>query len=72
MNGYFNEHAYMVSEKCAPYDAKTKGHTCNMYKKCAPQAKVYSTKFVGGGWGKVSEKEIMKELLRNGPVSIEF
>jgi hypothetical protein len=27
---------------------------------------------VGGGWGKVSEKEMMKDILRHGPMSIEF
>ena len=71
-NGYFMEHGYMVDEKCAPYQAKTKGKTCGEFKKCNPVAKVLSTKFIGGGWGEVSEKQMMKELLRNGPLSIEF
>ena len=62
----------MVDEKCAPYKAKTKGKTCGEFKECAPVAKVLSTKFIGGGWGEVSEKQMMKELLRNGPLSIEF
>lgn len=72
MNGFFMEHGYMVSEECAPYKGKTKGQHCSMYEKCPPVAKVATSQFVGGGWGEVSEKQMMKEILRNGPVSIEF
>ena len=72
MNGYFMEHGYMVDEDCAPYEGKTKGTTCGEFKSCKPLAKILSTKYVGGGWGEVSEKQMMKELLRNGPLSIEF
>ena len=62
----------MVDEECAPYEGKTKGTTCGQFKSCKPLAKILSTKYVGGGWGEVSEKQIMKELLRNGPLSVEF
>lgn len=72
LNGYFMEHGHMVEEKCAPYLGVTKGQTCSQYKDCKPVAKVANTRFVGGGWGKVNEKQIMKELLRNGALSVEF
>jgi hypothetical protein len=33
-HGLLAENGYMVSEKCAPYKAKTKGDSCNNYAKC--------------------------------------
>lgn len=72
LNGYFMEHGHMVSEQCAPYKGNTKGKSCKDYQQCPPIAKVQKTRFVGGGWGEVSEKQIMKEMIRNGPVSAEF
>ena len=72
LNGYFMEHGHMVSDQCAPYKGNTKGKSCQDYQKCPPIAKVQKTRFVGGGWGEVSEKQIMKEMIRNGPVSAEF
>lgn len=71
-HGYFFEHAHMVQESCAPYTASTKKPTCNLYQKCASVAKVAKTYFVGEAWGKVNEKQIMKELIRNGALSMEF
>lgn len=56
LNGFYMEQAYMVTDQCAPYQAKTKGVTCKSFEKCAPQAKVIKTRYVGGGWGEVSEK----------------
>jgi hypothetical protein len=35
-------------------------------------AKVLNTEYVGKGWGEVTEDQILKEMLRNGPVSVEF
>lgn len=35
-------------------------------------AKVTKTRFVGGGWGEVSEKQMIKEILMNGPISVEL
>ena len=32
-------------------------------------AKVKQSYFVGGGWGATSEKRMMKEILRNGPIN---
>ena len=73
LNGYFAEQAYLVSEECAGYKAQTKGNKCKDFEKCKPIAKVQQTHKVGGfGLGQVSETDIMKEMLRNGPVSVEF
>lgn len=72
MNAYFNERGYMVSDECAPYKGLTKGLTCSKYETCQPTAKIQKTGYVGKGWGEVSEEQILKEMLRNGPVSVEF
>lgn len=73
MNGYFMEHAHLVEESCAGYKASTKGQSCSKYSKCKPVAKVGATRKVGGfGLGQVAERDIQKEILRNGPVSVEF
>lgn len=71
-HGYFFEHAHMVSEKCAPYKPSTKNSQCSAFKKCGSVAKIAKTYFVGGGWGQVSEKDIMKELLRGGALTLNF
>ena len=39
-NGYLAENGYMVDEKCAPYQARTKNIQCSEYEKCQPVAKV--------------------------------
>ena len=71
-NALFAENAFLVSEKCAPYTHVTKGATCGQFAHCPPVAKVASTKIVGGGYAKVTEKQMMKELLRNGPTTTDF
>lgn len=40
-----------------------------MYEKCKPLAKIEKSQFVGGGYAKVSEKQMMKDILRNGAIS---
>jgi hypothetical protein len=55
LHSFFAQKGYLVEEKCAPYLAKTKGQSCGNYEKCKPKAKVLETRFVGGGWGEVSE-----------------
>jgi hypothetical protein len=71
-HGFLAENGYMVTEKCAPYEGKTKGLKCGDYEKCAPQAKVHESYFVGGAYGYSSEKALMKELIRNGIVNGEL
>ena len=39
-HGFLAENGYLVSEKCAPYKAKTKDDTCSHYANCMPVAKV--------------------------------
>jgi len=59
----------MVGESCAPYKANTKGIRCKEYESCKPIAKIAETNFVGGGYAQVSEKSMMKDILKNGPIS---
>lgn len=75
LNGFFAEKGYLVEEECAPYKHVTKGSdvACRNYEHCKPAAKIQKTRKVGGfGLGEVSETDIMKEMLRNGPLSVEF
>lgn len=71
-HGYLGENGYFVSEKCAPYKAKTKGDSCGNYGKCKPIAKIKSSYFIGGAYGESSEKRMMKEMLRNGILNGEL
>jgi hypothetical protein len=71
-HGYLSENGQMVTEKCAPYVAKTKGLTCGKYKDCKAAARIHESYFIGGAYGESSEKKMMKELLRNGIVNGEL
>jgi cathepsin C len=71
-NVFLAEMGHVVSEKCSPYKSKTKGDTCKNHENCPPIAKVTKSYFVGGGWGATSEKKMMKEILRNGPINGDF
>jgi cathepsin C len=71
-HGFLGENGYLVSEKCAPYKAKTKGESCAGYGKCKPIAKIKDSYFIGGAYGESSEKKMMKEILRNGIVNGEL
>lgn len=68
----FTQNAHLVSEECAPYKASTKGDMCSNYRSCKPEARVLRSYDVGGGYGQSSEKQMMKEILRNGPLNTEF
>lgn len=71
-NVFLAENGHVVSEECAPYMSKTKGDSCKNYETCKPIAKVQKSYLVGGGWGATSEKKMMKEVLRNGPINGDF
>ena len=71
-NVFLAENGHVVSEECAPYMSKTKGDSCKNYETCKPIAKVQKSYLVGGGWGATSEKKMMKEILRNGPINGDF
>jgi hypothetical protein len=45
---------------------------CKNYESCKPVSKVQKSYLVGGGWGESSEKKMMKEILRNGPINGDF
>lgn len=72
--GFFYESGHLVDEDCAPYYAKSGSGsaTCAAHKDCVARAKVKRTYKVGKGWGRVTEKQIMKELLMNGALSVEY
>lgn len=71
-NGYLAERGYLVSEECAPYKAKTKGLQCSDSSNCSAIAKVNKAYFVGGAYGNTTEKNMMQEILMNGPVNGEL
>lgn len=71
-NVFMSENGHLVSEECAPYIHRTKGDDCKNYQQCKPISKVKKSYFVGGGWGNTSEKKMMKEILRNGPINGDF
>ena len=54
-HGYLVENGHVVTEKCAPYKAKTKGGKCSDHQKCPPYATVEKSYLVGGGYGESSE-----------------
>jgi len=71
-NVFLAENGHVVSEKCSPYKSKTKEDICKNHENCPPVAKIEKSYFVGGGWGNTSEKRMMKEILRNGPLNGDF
>jgi hypothetical protein len=72
LHSYFAENGYLVAEECAPYKASTAFTKCSSFRNCQPVAKVTRSYDIGGGYGLSSEKKMMKEILRNGPLSTEF
>ena len=62
----------MVSESCAPYAQDTKSNKCSNFAKCPPKAKIINTEFVGKGFAEVTETQMMQDILRNGPASVDF
>ena len=71
-NVFLAENGHLVTEDCAPYKASTKSDKCKNYSKCDPVSKISKSYLVGGGWGATSEKKMMKEILRNGPINGDF
>lgn len=71
-HGFFAENGHLVTEECAPYKGRTKGDKCSNYEKCEPHSKIDKTYFIGKGYGDSTEKNMMKEILRNGLVNGEL
>jgi len=46
--------------------------SCKSFEKCAPHSKVDKIYFIGKGYGDSTEKNMMKEILRNGIIEGEF
>jgi hypothetical protein len=71
-NAYFAENGHLVAEDCAPYKTSTATTKCSQFAHCQPVAKVKKSYDVGGAYGLSSEKQMMKEILRNGALNTEF
>ena len=71
-NAYFAENGHLVAEDCAPYKITTATSKCSQFAHCAPVAKVKKSYDVGGAYGLSSEKQMMKDILRNGVLNTEF
>lgn len=62
----------LVPESCSPYKArKGKCSTCDV-SKLDETYRVSSYKFVGGAYGKTNERDMMVELMNNGPITVSF
>lgn len=72
LNSFIAEQTYLVTDKCAPYQANTDNQQCVNFADCAPVAKVSSTNFMqplSSGSYEERAQAIQKEILRNGPVA---
>jgi hypothetical protein len=47
-HGFWAERGHLVSEKCSPYKARTKGDKCSNYKDCPGVAKINKSYYVNG------------------------
>jgi len=63
---------YTVNEYDAPYKASTSEDMCKAYKNAKKAASVEETYYVGGGYGQMTEKSLMKEIMARGPVLYDF
>lgn len=45
---------------------------CGAFEKCEPHSKITKSYFVGQDYGSTTEKNMMKEILRNGIVTVSF
>lgn len=71
VNKYSSEFQ-LVTEACSPY-LGSEG-SCDICDTTTLKEvyKVKSYRFVGGGYGKSNERNIMEELLANGPIVMSF
>lgn len=71
-DGFFAEQGGIPTEKCAPYQARTKGQKCSAFKNCKPHTKILNSYYLNGYNFDPTELQIRKEMLMNGPVTTEF
>lgn len=75
LNGYYLEKAGFVDEKCAPYNLDfPKQGGCTRYKDCPTIGRVKRSYYLDlqVNKNKPDQYDIMKEIIRNGPVSADF
>ena len=68
MDGFLAETGGIVSEECAPYLAKTKGHSCSDYSSCPTVAKVKKSYQLSSS----DRLSIKKELLKKGALVTDW
>jgi len=72
-DSFFAESGHLITASCAKEaQGKRKKVTCSTFEKCEPIAKINSSYFIGGGYGASTEKNMMKEILRNGIIVAGF
>lgn len=65
-HGYFAENGHLVTENCMPYQANTDStNKCRYFEHCNPIARVKKSYMIQDS---TEEKNIRKEILRNGMV----
>lgn len=71
VNKFFTENE-LVSENCSPYTGEDGVcGTCDP-KKQSRTYKVKDFKFIGGAYGKTTEREMMEEIMNHGPIVVSF
>ena len=68
LNSFLNENGGLVSEQCAPYQAKTKDVPCSSFSTCPVIAKSSNSSILSHP----SETRIQQEILRNGAVITDW
>ena len=69
----FSENGHLITDKCAKDAMGTREKvSCGAFSKCEPHSKVKSSYIIGQNYGATSEKNMMKEILRNGIISVSF
>lgn len=73
-DGLFLENFGAVEESCAPYEGSITPRGCARWSDCPIVAGVKDTYYIGstGGYGKMSEADMLKELRARGPLLFDF
>ena len=70
--GLFAETFGLVDASCAEYLADTDSQSCSDFKHCDVVAKLKDAYPIGNFYGGSSEKEMMLEIRKNGPIVADF
>ena len=72
-DGNFAENGHLITESCAKKAQGSKKNVkCGAFETCEPHSKVAKSYFVGQTYGNTTEKNMMKEILRNGVITVSF